>query len=247
MVRSDRLALLVAFRLFSARPPRWRPAARSRLVTGRSRRGCPYAVTARHGPSRPVTSLSRPSRRRAGGPGPLALATLELLVHETLACATGVPSLCAARAATSARATLRCPAFGRVAAHVISPRPQVASSIQNVPRHKMPAAGQKLPRRHRRQDRTLAAARRLGSKSPDRLHRAPPPRSRPVHVRMSASSYAFQSSLSHSFGVTSPRPGSRVDDSNSRPEGPPAAGQWCGATQPPSPGSCPGGSQAIVQ
>jgi hypothetical protein len=30
----------------------WRPAARSRLVTGRSRRGGPYAVTARHAQSR---------------------------------------------------------------------------------------------------------------------------------------------------------------------------------------------------
>jgi hypothetical protein len=52
MLRSDGLALLVAFRFVSARPPRWRPAARSRLFTGRSRRGGPYAVTARHAPSR---------------------------------------------------------------------------------------------------------------------------------------------------------------------------------------------------
>ncbi len=63
----------------------WRPASRSRLVTGRSRQGGPYAVTACHGPSRPVTSLlvwSRQSRRRAGGPGPLR-GRYRFVLHES--------------------------------------------------------------------------------------------------------------------------------------------------------------------
>jgi hypothetical protein len=92
-----------------------------------------------HGPSRPVTSLrvwSRKSRRRAGGPGPLALATLESLVHERLACPTGVRSLCAARAATSA---LRCSAFGRVAAHVTQ-RSRLRSKISQGTKFPLPGS-----------------------------------------------------------------------------------------------------------
>ena len=81
----------------------WRSAARSRLVTGRSRRGSPFAVTAGHGWSRLVTSLraaSLSSRRRVAGSGPLPLATLESLAHETLDCATEGRLLCAARVVT---------------------------------------------------------------------------------------------------------------------------------------------------
>ncbi len=45
-----------------------------------------------------------------------------------------------------------------------------------------PAAGQKLPHRHRRQDCALAAARRLVNKSSDDLHRASALRARPCLV-----------------------------------------------------------------
>jgi hypothetical protein len=73
MLRSDSLALLVAFHLFPARPPSG-PGGGPPLCHGWPRvahDGGPYAVMARHGPS--VTSLrvwSRPSRIRAGSPGP---------------------------------------------------------------------------------------------------------------------------------------------------------------------------------
>jgi hypothetical protein len=49
---------------------------------------------------------------------------------------------------------------------------------------KGPAAGQGLPRRHRRQNRALAAARRLVNKSSDRLHRASPLRARPYYFTL---------------------------------------------------------------
>jgi hypothetical protein len=83
--------------------------------------------------------------------------------------------LCATRVATlvrvDSRLDTRCIADGRVAGHV--PRATLRSRFCS----KMsqgrngPAAGQRLPRRHRRQDRALAAARRLVNKSSDRLHR----------------------------------------------------------------------------
>jgi hypothetical protein len=64
------------------------------------------SVTAGHGAastrSRPVTAGHVAEDSVTAVTGPLALATLESLVHERLACATGVRSLCAARAATSA-------------------------------------------------------------------------------------------------------------------------------------------------
>ena len=83
-----------------------------------------------HGRSRPVTSLrvasrpSRPSRLQVAGPAAHSSprwsrsATTRLLARPTLR------SLCAARVATPARAVLRRLAFGRVAAHVTSPRPR---------------------------------------------------------------------------------------------------------------------------
>ena len=98
MLRSDRwlswLHFVVSLPPAQVEARRSVTAGHGSVTTGRPVRG--------HGPSRPVTSLrvwSWPSRRRAGGPGPLALATLESLVHEKLACETGVRSLCAARAA----------------------------------------------------------------------------------------------------------------------------------------------------
>jgi hypothetical protein len=189
MLRSDRWLswLLFVVPRPPARPGRWRPAARSRLVTGRSRRGGPYAVTARHAQSRRCGF----GHCRHDGPGPLALATLESLVHERLACATAVRSLCAARAATSARAALRCSAFGRVAAHVISPRTsEVASSIQKIPQAPNarcravvatpPAApGSFVPWR---QPGDWAVNHPVAS-----IHRAPPPRSRRVSCTAVAS------------------------------------------------------------
>ena len=92
------------------------------VTTGRPVRG--------HGRSRPVTSLrvasrpSRPSRLQVTGPAAHSSprwsrsATTRLLARPTLR------SLCAARVATPARAVLRRLAFGRVAAHVTSPRPR---------------------------------------------------------------------------------------------------------------------------
>jgi hypothetical protein len=58
--------------------------------------------------------------------------------------------------------------------------PVVGSTIQNSPGPKGPRCRAVVSRRHRRQDRALAAARRLGNKLSHRLHRAFPPRSRPA-------------------------------------------------------------------
>jgi hypothetical protein len=91
--------------------------------------------------------------------------------------------LCATPDATLARVDsrldTRCIAVGCVAGHV--PRATQRSRLPS----KMsegrngPDAGQSLPRRHRRFDRALAAARRLVNKSSDRLYRASPLRARP--------------------------------------------------------------------
>ncbi len=66
------------------------------------------------------------------------------------------------RASSAATAILRCD-------------PEVASSIQNFPRPKRPRCRAVVPCRHRRQDRALAAARRLGNKPFHRASSAPSP------------------------------------------------------------------------
>jgi hypothetical protein len=72
-IRALTSSLLLVSCLFPARPPRWSPAAWSRLVTGRSRRGCPSAdtpVTLSHVAAAGVTVVTASARR----PGPLPLA-----------------------------------------------------------------------------------------------------------------------------------------------------------------------------
>ena len=133
---------------------------RSRPVTpSHVAAGCVTAVTA-------VTASSR----RAGGP---FLATQESLGHDTLACATKVAfALCGA----SRHVRLSRPPLPRLRVRRCSR--DFAATLGSRCRSKMsqgqhgPAAGQCLPRRLRRQDRALAAARRLGNK----LSRSPPPR-----------------------------------------------------------------------
>jgi hypothetical protein len=71
-IRALTSSLLLVSCLFPARPPRC-PAAWSRLVTGRSRRGCPSAdtpVTPSHVATARVTVVTASARR----PGPLPLA-----------------------------------------------------------------------------------------------------------------------------------------------------------------------------
>jgi hypothetical protein len=89
--------------------------------------------------------------------------------------------LCATQVATLARVDTRCIAVGRIAGHVprATPRSRLRSKMSQG--RNGPAAGQGLPRRHRRQDRALAAARRLVNKSSDRIHRASPLRARLHH------------------------------------------------------------------
>jgi hypothetical protein len=90
--------------------------------------------------------------------------------------------LCTTRVATLARVDSSCIAVGRIPGHV--PHATLRSRRPSRLRSKMsqgrndPAAGQRLPRRHRRQDRALAAARRLVNKSSYRIHPASPPRAR---------------------------------------------------------------------
>ena len=72
-IRALTSSLLLVSCLSPARPPRWRPAAWSRLVMGRSRRGGPSAVTpvtASHVAVGRVTAVTASARR----PGPLPLA-----------------------------------------------------------------------------------------------------------------------------------------------------------------------------
>ena len=98
--------------LFPARPPRWRPAAWSRLVMGRSRRGGPSAVT-------PVTpshvAAGRAVTASARRPGPLPLDIS--LPNRSLRDRRAIALLGTARLVRSSL-----PRFGRVAADEISPR-----------------------------------------------------------------------------------------------------------------------------
>ena len=96
--------------LFPARPPRWRPAAWSRLVMGRSRRGGPSAVTpvtASHVAAGRVTAVTASARR----PGPLPLTDRSLRDRRAIAL------LGTARLVRSSL-----PRFGRVAADETSTR-----------------------------------------------------------------------------------------------------------------------------
>ncbi len=70
--------------------------------------------------------------------------------------------------------SLRCIAVGRVAGHVprATPRSRLPSKMSQG--RNSPAAGQKMPRLHRRQDCALAAPGDWLRKSSDRLHRASP-------------------------------------------------------------------------
>ena len=134
-----------------------------------------------------VAGCHSPSRR-ADGPGHVLLTTLGSLAHATLACATEVATALrdTRRYARPSRYPLnRCQSrrwsrTARVAGHVprATPRSRLRSKMSQG--RNGPAAGQGLPRRHRRQDRALAAARRLVNKSSDRLHRAFPLRARLV-------------------------------------------------------------------
>jgi hypothetical protein len=75
--------LLFVSCLFFARLPRWRPASRSQLVTGQSRRGGPFAVTPStpsHVPAGRVTAVTALGRR----PEPLPLATSVSFTHVRL-------------------------------------------------------------------------------------------------------------------------------------------------------------------
>jgi hypothetical protein len=100
--------------LFPARPPRWRPAAWSRLVMGRSRRGGPSAVTpvtASHVAAGRVTAVTASARR----PGPLPLAIS--LTDRSLRDRRAIALLGTARLVRSSL-----PRFGRVAADETSTR-----------------------------------------------------------------------------------------------------------------------------
>ena len=117
----------------------WRPAARSRLVTGWSRRGAPFSVTAGHVAAGRVTAVTTPDQR----PRPLPLATPESRAHgRSLAPpkSWSICGFCAARVAKPARAALRCPdgarlrprrwsRTGRVAGHV--PRATLRSRLRS--------------------------------------------------------------------------------------------------------------------
>ena len=193
---SPRLTFEFSFICF---PPA-RPGGGPPLGHGWSRAGHDGAARARSRPVTPshvaagrvtaVTAVTAPSRR-AGGP---FLATLESLGHDTLACATNVAfALCgASRNARSSR-----PPPPRLRARRCSR--DFAATQRSRRRSKMsqgqhgPAAGQCLPRRLRRQDRALAAARRLGSKLPIASTEPvrPSPTSWPVHVAPRAEARAW--------------------------------------------------------
>jgi hypothetical protein len=76
----------------------WRPAARSRLVTGWSRRGAPFSVTAGHVAAGRVTAVTSADQR----PRPLPLATLESRAHGRSLARPESRSICAARVAKPA-------------------------------------------------------------------------------------------------------------------------------------------------
>ena len=108
--------------LFPARPPRWRPAAWSRPVMGRSRRGGPSAVTpvtASHVAAGRVTAVTASARR----PGPLPLAIS--LTDRSLRDRRAIALLGTARLGRSSP-----PRFGRVAATRPRRDSEIASSIQ---------------------------------------------------------------------------------------------------------------------
>jgi hypothetical protein len=103
-----------------------------------------------------VAGCYSPSRQ-ADGPGHVLLTTLGSLAHAALACATEVataPRLCAARVVTLVRVDTRCIAICRVAGHVPRAIPTPDSARSRL-RSEMsqgrngPAAGQRLPLRHR--------------------------------------------------------------------------------------------------
>jgi hypothetical protein len=76
----------------------WRPASRSRLVTGCSRRGAPFSVTAGHVAAGRVTAVTTPDQR----PRPLPLATPESLSLGRSLARPNLRSKCAARVAKPA-------------------------------------------------------------------------------------------------------------------------------------------------
>ncbi len=100
-----------------------------------------------------VAGCHSPSRR-ADRPGHVLLATLGSLAANSAK----LRPLCATRVATLALVETRCIAVGRVAGHSprVTPRSRLGSKMSQC--RNGPAAGQRLPRRHRRQDSTLAAA-----------------------------------------------------------------------------------------
>ena len=113
-IRALTSSLLLVSCLFPARPPRWRPAAWSRLVMGRSRRGGPSAVTpvtASHVAAGRVTAVTASARR----PGPLPLAVS--LTDRSLRDRRAIALLGTARLVRSSL-----PRFGRVAADETSTR-----------------------------------------------------------------------------------------------------------------------------
>ena len=114
--------------LFPARPPRWRPAARSRLVTGWSRRGGPFAVTPvtpSHVPVGRATAVTALGRR----PEPLPLATSVSFTHVRL----GDRSVITRSGTTHLVCVSRSPCVGFVASPPTCSRhdPKIASPIQN--------------------------------------------------------------------------------------------------------------------
>ncbi len=137
---------------------------------GRSRRGGPSAVTpvtASHVAAGRVPAVTASARR----PGPLPLAMS--LTDRSLRDRRAIALLGTARLVRSSL-----PRFGgRVVPTRPRRDPEIASLIQKSsgPRGHTFAV---VPRRHRRQARDLAAARRLGNEVSDRLHCASPPRAR---------------------------------------------------------------------
>ena len=158
------------------------------LVTGWSRRGGPYAVTAGHAQSRRCGlghghHGSEPLGRR---PIPLALATEECsgtirsLARRTLGRASLAPVAEAAGRSARPAPVMLARSQPRSWPTLVKTRrdPRSRRRSKRSQGQTAPAAGQSLPRRPRCQDHALAAAGRLDSKPSDRLHhRAPPPES----------------------------------------------------------------------
>ena len=127
--------------LFPARPPRWRPTARSRLVTGWSRRGGPCAVTAGHAQSRRCGSRHgrhgrhgskspglRPIPRHAGVARPRHACLRDQRCVRSVRRESQRPLEPSSAASPSGASLLTC----------LRRDPEVASTIQNVPRPTRP-------------------------------------------------------------------------------------------------------------